>query len=440
MSNLLQQTRDAQHNLSFNKPLDPEQDQAMLVDLNEARGTFSEERLLWKLGISSLDSPLDEQQEQQYILFGGHRGCGKSTELRRLAARLHRPEFYYVILVDALAEVDINNLRYCDILLAQAKVLMEQLERDDVQVAQIFLDRLENWFEEHIEKREDTKAFAAQVKAGARAETGIPFLGKLFAEMTSSISTGSTYKTEVRNIIRNNFTDFAAAFNALIQHVEEQLQTQGKGKKLLFVVDGTDRLQGEDADNFFIRDVHQLRQIRSNFIYCTPIDLLTESGRANQEFEIFRLPMIKLKEKGVTECNPVAVQKLTELIHKRVDPALFADESILPQLLDASGGHIRDLMRLLSNCLTETLGKKTIDLDVAQEAIRQLAVDYRRLIPQDAYRLLVEIDNADKDYTPTDDTTRRLLYDLVLLEYNSYWWQSHPVVRQLPAYIQAQGG
>jgi len=31
---------------------------------------------------------------------------------------------------------------------------------------------------------------------------------------------------------------------------------------------------------------------------------------------------------------------------------------------------------------------------------------------------------------------RRLLYDLVLLEYNSYWWQTHPVVRSLPAYLR----
>ena len=30
----------------------------------------------------------------------------------------------------------------------------------------------------------------------------------------------------------------------------------------------------------------------------------------------------------------------------------------------------------------------------------------------------------------TDDRLR-LLYDLVLLEYNSYWWRSHPLVRTL---------
>jgi hypothetical protein len=31
----------------------------------------------------------------------------------------------------------------------------------------------------------------------------------------------------------------------------------------------------------------------------------------------------------------------------------------------------------------------------------------------------------------------RLLYDLVLLEFNSYWWRSHPLVRTLASYQKA---
>lgn len=76
---------------------------------------------------------------------------------------------------------------------------------------------------------------------------------------------------------------------------------------------------------------------------------------------------------------------------------------------------------------------------VAKQAIKQLTTEYRRLILDDKedIQLLVKIDQADKNYTPVSEQSRRLLYDLVLLEYNSYWWQSHPAVRTLPAYQQA---
>ena len=40
----------------------------------------------------------------------------------------------------------------------------------------------------------------------------------------------------------------------------------------------------------------------------------------------------------------------------------------------------------------------------------------------------------EKDRT---EARLRLLYDLVLLEYNSYWWCSHPLVRTLRPYQNA---
>ncbi|MGR9015051.1 MAG: hypothetical protein ACU83U_15555 [Gammaproteobacteria bacterium] len=437
---LLQLTRAAKNKLRYDQPLNPDTDQALLVDLNPARGDFTQNKLLWALGVSGDDESslsLDQDNLQQYILFGGHRGCGKSTELRRLAKRLHRPTLYYVVLVDALAELDINNLHYSDILLAQAKVLMQQLADDNISVESVFLSRLENWFAQRVNTRLTEQQLSSRLETGVKIATGLPMLASLFANLTTAISFGSTHKEEIRDIVRNSFSEFAGAFNALIQHVEEQLNAANLGKKILFVVDGTDRLSGADADDFFINDIHQLKQIRSNFIYCTPITILTENGVIGQEFSVFRLPMVKIAEKHSADYLATPLAKLTELINKRVDSRLFADDDVLPELIKSSGGHVRDLMRLLDYCLAETLGQKTIDTAVAQAAIKQLATDYRRVIRQDDYQLLVEIDRGDKSHVPVNDQARRLLYDLVLLEYNSYWWQSHPAVRSLPAYQQA---
>lgn len=430
MPDLLQLTIEAKRNLRYNEPLDPNSE--LFVNLNAARGDFNEDRLRWYLGIAG--DELDDQQPNQYFMFGGHRGCGKSTELKRLAVELHKPQWYFVIFIDALAELDVNSLRYSDILLAQAKVLITQLETEKIELDQVYLTRLEQWFKKRIESNEKTNKLAAQIQAGAKAKHGIPFLAELFVSLTSSVQTNSTYKTEIRNVIRNTFSEFSAAFNDLIHHAENVLAKENKGKKILFIVDGTDRLRSEDSQRFFVDDVYQLKQIESNFIYCTPVDLLSEQGALGQEFSLIRLPMVKLYEKHGIEPLPVALDAMKELISLRMNEALFDSQETIEYLIRYSGGHVRDLIRLLNYCLAETEGTRHITQTVADSAIHVLATEYRRLIEQDDYPLLAAIDTKDKEFTPMGEQTRRLLYNLILLEYNSFWWQSHPVVQTLDAY------
>jgi energy-coupling factor transporter ATP-binding protein EcfA2 len=446
---LLQLTRAAKRNLRYDQPLDlsnPDEE-AFLVNLGEARGNFNQNRLLFDLGIDEPTQDLDMDNPQQYILFGGHRGCGKSTELRLLAKKLHKPEFYYVVFIDSYKELDINNLHYSDVLLAQAKVLIQQLEKDNIDIKPVFLTRLEEWFMQKVNTKLTEQQLNSKNEAGIEIKTSLLFLGSLFAKSTNAINYGSSQKEEIREAVRSSYSEFSSAFNALITHVEEQLNAAQKAKKLLFIVDGTDRLPSQEATNFFVRDIHQLKQIHSNFIYCAPIQILSESGTAAQEFTIIRLPMVKIVEKQSADYIPVALEKLSEFVSKRVDLRLFSDAQVtlnsvpynqaLLELLKASGGHVRDLMRLMDYCLAETLGGKKIDQSVTKAAIKRLANEYAYLTQQTDYALLAEIDSKDATYLPTSEQSRRLLYDLVLLEYNSHWWQSHPVVRTLPAYQQA---
>lgn len=443
---LLQLTRIAKRNFRYDQPLDLDKpsEEAFLVDLGAARGDFSQSKLLFELGIDEPTHDLDMENPQQYILFGGHRGCGKSTELRLLAKKLHKAEFYYVVFIDSYKELDINNLHYSDVLLAQAKVLIEQLAADGIDIKPVFLSNLTRWFMQRVNSKLTEQQLNSKNEAGAEIKASLPFLGGLFAKSTNAISYGSSQKEEIREAVRSSYSEFSSAFNALIVHAEEQLNAAQKGKKLLFIVDGTDRLPSQEATDFFVRDIHQLKQIRSNFIYCAPIQILSESGSAAQEFTIYRLPMVKIAEKQSTDYHAIALKQLSELISKRADLRLFADSQVtlngrvyneaLLELLKASGGHVRDLMRLMDYCLAETLGRKKIDTVVTKAAIKQLANEYAYLTQQTDYALLAEIDSKDKTYLPTSEQSRRLLYDLVLLEYNSHWWQSHPVVRTLPAY------
>ncbi len=403
-----------------------------------ARGDFRFSRLLKALGVDDRDDKrwlLRRLHQRGYHLFCGHRGCGKSTELRRLAAKLDHEEAFFVIFMDVLEELDYNNLQYSDVLLTLAKQLFEQLEAADLDIDQVLLQRLEDWFKERIETNAVTKEFAAQIKTGAKAETGIPFLGKLFADISTAFKNNSSYKQELRTIVENSFSQFADSFNLCLQAAEDAIQRANKGNKLLFIIDGTDRLRGEDSKNFFIADVHQLKQINANFVYCAPISLLYEGNQVQQEFNHVVLPMIKLREKDDASPLSAGYEVMRGMIEKRAAPELFSDAALIDTLIEFSGGSPRELLKLLHYAFLRATGEQ-FDSIAVDAAVNDLATDYKRLIEPEDHTLLYGIDNNNETEENTE-RTRRCLYHLMLLEYNGFWRMSHPVIRSLPGYQKA---
>ena len=150
------------------------------------------------LGINPETMRMDRPTDHFYGVFCGHRGCGKTTELRRLSEILRgaqaedsNNELYFVIFLDALNDLDPNYMNYADIVVALAKRLFEELEKNHVDVEPVHLTNLENWFDQKIERHEKTKEFAAEIKSGATAGANIPFLANVFARLTASIKDNS---------------------------------------------------------------------------------------------------------------------------------------------------------------------------------------------------------------------------------------------------------
>ena len=422
--------------LNFEEPLDA--NDARFVHTESARGEFNFNALLKPYGVDPKTYEMKKVPQGVYSLFCGHRGCGKSTELRRLHERLNRPELFFVIFVDVLKELDINNLSYADILLVIAKTLISRIEDAGITIDHVHLHKLEEWFSERIEKHEKTKDYAAEIKAGLTAQQGIPFFAKIFAQLTTSFKIGSTYREELRTVVRNYFSQFAEAFQQLIDAANDKVIQNAKGKSILFIIDGTDRLSGENSDSFFIRDAHQLKQLRGNFIYCAPIHLIYEKNQVQQNFDhIFKLPMIKMEDKDSHVKDSAGHSAMMEIVYRRADKALFDSEETVKYLVDHSGAHPRDLLHLLIYAF-KYAEEDLIDRHSAEAAVKELATDYRRILSKEDFQLLWEIDNAAPDDTQHSEEALRLLYNLALLEYNAYWWRSHPVVRTLPGYKECR--
>lgn len=423
--------------LQLDEPLDGSNDPRW-VDTGKARGEYSLRSLYRALGVEGTSPQrLRTASERGYYLFCGHRGCGKSTELRRIRNDLNGPDVYYVTFADAARDLDPNNLRYQDVLLHLAATLVRRLEDDGIPIDQVHLDRLQGWFDQRVQEETEIEELTRQVKAGAQVAAGLPYLGKLLAEISTAFKTNATHKDVLRRTLKNYFSDFADAFNHLITAAEEALCRKGSGNRILFMIDGTDRLSEEDAHAFFITDVHQLQQVRALFVYCAPIHLIYEAAAIQQNFSVFRLPMIKIRNAGDSD-NEAGRRAMQDLLYRRAAPELF-DDGVADYLIDHSGGHPRDLLRLLQQTF-QYAEHDRFDDNAAQRAVRETASMFRRMLEPEDYRLLAEIDSSDSSVEQTQSTARarHLLYNLALLEYNDYYWRSHPVVRTTVAYRNAR--
>ena len=227
-------------------------------------------------------------------------------------------------------------------------------------------------------------------------------------------------------------------FNQLIEAAQDAIQTTGKGAKLLFVVDGTDRSNSDDTKRFFIDDAHQLQLITANFIFCCPINLLHEGNTVQQMFKHHILPMIKLSdEDGEIRFEP-GYEVLRKMILRRASRSLFDSDETLERVIESSGGNPREAIKILEKAfsLSET---DRFDAKAVTAAIDDLATDYRRFLKPEDYHILYAIDHG---LTPDWEQEREneLLYNLALLEYNSFWRRSHPVTRRLKAYRKLATG
>jgi len=405
------------------------------VETTEARGsqqTFS--RLARKFGWDPVGKAFFAPNEK-HVLFFGHIGSGKTTELRRYAQWLNESKRYYVVEVDVLTKLDRNNLQYTEALMAMAESLLERLVGDGYALNEGDLQPMRDWFSKVTQIKVESREVSGELKTGMEASGGIPGLVKLFANFTAAFKTGSSQKNEWRQEIRNHFTTLSAAFNQFIRSVESLLKEKDRADRVLFLVDGTDKMRGEDTLQFFVQDAEQLLAIQTLAIYTAPLELKYDGRMGGKLDADIVLPMVKLYERDGRRCE-AGWTALTQLLLLRADRSLFSSEEDVAKLVEHCGGHPRELLRLLKLCCE--FADSSIDDKVVQRSIAQLAADYRYFLKPADYELLANIDNTPEQ-GGNDEAAQHLLHRLALLQYNDgAWRRSHPVIRTLEGYLLAK--
>lgn len=404
------------------------------VDTQAARGsekTFATlaKKFGWDPASNAFFAP-----NEKHVLFFGHIGSGKTTELRRYAGKLNQSKRFYVVEVDVLSKLDRNNLHYTEALMAMAEALLERLAADGYALDDAILAPVRDWFASTTKTTTHTRELSAELKAGMKAGGGIPGLVKLFASFTSAFKTGASQKSEWRQEIRNRFTALAQAFNNLIRASEVELKKAGRAERIVLLLDGTDKMRGEDTQQFFVHDAEQLLAIQTLALYTAPLDLKYDGRLGGKLDADMVLPMIKLYERDGSRCE-AGWTALKGLLLHRADRSLFASDADIDRLVEFCGGHPRELLRLLKLCCE--YADAAIDAGVVQRAIEKLASDYRYFLKPADYALLKAID-SNPTHGGNDERAQELLHRLALLQYNDgKWRRSHPAVRTLEGYMQA---
>jgi signal recognition particle GTPase len=170
------------------KPLQPDDD--WYVDLTESRGVKQIAKSITR------NIARSERDSQIKLLFTGHRGSGKTTELLRLQNELEVNN-YFTIYMDVEELLDLGELNYLDVLVTIAKQVQVGLYDRKISLSDDLLDSIANWFAERI--AEETKSTELQGCVGTEAEAGskIPYFFKLFARVTANLKTGSRRQSEL---------------------------------------------------------------------------------------------------------------------------------------------------------------------------------------------------------------------------------------------------
>jgi energy-coupling factor transporter ATP-binding protein EcfA2 len=387
--------------------------------------------------IEGVNTALDFQEAGDFctILFTGHRGCGKSTELQRIHRQWERD--YRVIYLEANEETDINDAEYTDFYLIVIKQVEFALRQMQLNFDSRLLKSFEDWFKEVTQENEQTVESSVSVEGEASLGSEAPFIAKLLVKLLAQIKGADKQKTLIRQTLQRDISRLKADINLLLRDAYRKIQSRYP-KGFLLIFDNLDRVPPSVGNHLFFDYAAQLQDLSCTMIYTVPISVLCSPKNIVNTFgEPHIVSMINTYRLVRQDCkldfNSDGLKGLTEIVAKRVDlEQLFESPQEVRSLVEASGGHVRQLMQMVrSACQTASTRKHAkIQAEDVLYAVKQQQFNFERFIPDEHYPLLAKVcltKNISKD-----ETGQLMLFNTSVLEYNGLdrWNYPNPAVQQ----------
>ncbi|MGH7453823.1 MAG: hypothetical protein ACRENG_20905 [bacterium] len=161
---------------------------------------------------------LREYSQTPKYFFSGHRGCGKSTELRRLAVNPKILAKYWPIHFTIRDESDINNLDFKDVLFAIGARLYRDYRKAGKKLPEQLIKELNTWrgrVETEVKTTLAGRVSEMEIEAGLEA---------FFANAGVKMKLEPATRNELRQVFERNLSELVEVINkiAIAIHVQEK--------------------------------------------------------------------------------------------------------------------------------------------------------------------------------------------------------------------------
>ncbi|MBD2113754.1 MULTISPECIES: AAA family ATPase [Cyanophyceae] len=423
-------------------------DKQYYIDFSAVRGSDLVQELKRTITLSG--------EEPTCQLFTGHIGCGKSTELSRLQGDLEAAG-YHVVYFESTDDLDMGDVDISDILLAIAKQVSKSLEDAKLRLTP-------SRFQQLIKSTADllnSEVTGLKVKGpeiggikvggdlGISAADGTYSLSLGIGEITTKAKDSKDVRALLRQHLEPRIKTILDIINGeLIDAANRQLIDQGKAG-LVVIVDNLDRIDNKprvqdrrQPEYLFVDRGDQLKQLRCHVIYTIPLVLSFSNEKENLTNRFGAspqvLPMVRTQNRDGSACE-AGLEALRQMILARAFPEVPDDQRLdqlgqifdSPETLDrlclASGGHVRNLLVLVNDCL------KKADPPLTQALLGQVISlrlsDLTKAIEVEEWGLLREVHRTKA--VRGEGEYQALLRSLFVFEYRDAgqtWFDLNPAL------------
>jgi hypothetical protein len=412
-------------------PLKPDELEAFFIETDSARNSHQNPRERIKKDLKAIPNAR--------ILFYGHRGCGKSTELSKLSKEIQ--DNFFTVSFSIMEEMNLNAVRAEDLILIIAERILNAAQEQDLKLKDTLLNPVLDYFSETVLTKNERHTIGTGVKA---------LLG-LFVKLNGEIKYNAYNEESKTAHLRKRPADLLGQTNNLIEAVKDALP---EGKDLLVIVEDLDKIDLKQARDIYVQNAGLLTGIKVNIIYTIPVFLFhsPDVGAFQPLFDdTISFPMIKVCEPSDKRAE--GFETVRSIILKRVEDKLIKPDA-LDLLIEKTGGVLRHVFEVLKETSLMATASVPLSCENIRYGLDQLRIDLSRQIalPYDSfpdspqsveklYELLTiytKKQQKNEFIKPKSDTIHQILIrSCALVEYNGKQWIGvHPLVRE---FLEALG-
>ncbi|MEZ4236063.1 MAG: hypothetical protein R3F59_07860 [Myxococcota bacterium] len=365
------------------RPLEPDEDWYVDLYQDPALATYDP--------VEQLATGIEWTEGQSTHLFSGFRGTGKSTELRRLRARLQGTGRHLVVLCDMVDTLNLATpIDAADFLIGVAGAFGEALAANAALLGHE--PSHETYWQRVLRLFRDTDV-DLEVQLGGN-------VGVASAQLKSNLRQDPTFRQRLRERMEGHLGALVEDVHSYVAScVREVRERHGAETQVVLLLDSIEQMRGTSiataenvyasVETLFSNHADSLRFEDLHVVYTVPPWLKIRSpGIAGEYGGMQLLPCVRVRSREGAVFAP-GVDALERVIARRGDwQRLLGSRERLDHLIHCSGGYLRDLFRLLQGCLRQARGRKLPISDALLEtAVSEVRSSYLPLARSDAHWL-----------------------------------------------------